>query len=131
MDRLINEKETLSKKYEKVYALVEKYNSISNKEASVKNSITTGLLSYIQDTSNVLNIKITAIKPIPGDTDKIDVIYQKISYKSVLDFIDKIGSVSNIKIISFSLAKRYDDPVYMNLDLQLEHVTGIDPNGAL
>jgi hypothetical protein len=120
MDKLLSERDDLSKKYEKVYVLVETYKLLSKTETVSDNKITAGLLSYIQDTSNKLNIKITSIKPIPGDTEKISVVYQKISFNSSLSIVNTINSVSNIKIVNFSLTKRYDDQDYMNLDLQVE-----------
>ncbi|MBF0540947.1 MAG: hypothetical protein HQK91_05805 [Nitrospirae bacterium] len=119
-NNLVKENENLSKKYEKVYDLADKYALLSKTKTDNKKIIKAGLLSYIQDVSNGLNIKITAIKPIQGDTDKINIIYQKISYKNILDIVTMIDSVSNIKIINFSLMKRFDDPEYMNLDLQIE-----------
>ncbi len=121
---LTQEIKQLKAKYEKVSTLAQQYRALSEREKKKGTPLKGGLLSYIQNSSRAIGISdhIGSIKPLPGDSEVVDVIYQKLNLKQIIDIFVKVDSISNLRIRSFSINKRFDNPGYADLNMQIEKI---------
>lgn len=121
---LTQEIKQLKAKFEKVSTLAQQYRALSEMEKKKGPPLKSGLLSYIQTSSKAIGISnnIGSIKPLPGDSEVVDVIYQKLNLKQIIDIFVKVDSISNLRIRSFSVNKRFDNPGYADLNMQIEKI---------
>lgn len=121
---LTQEIRQLKSKFEKVSMLAQQYRALSEMEKKKGTPLKGGLLSYIQNSSRTIGISdnIGSIKPLPGDSEVVEVIYQKLNLQQIIDIFVKVDSISNLRIRSFSINKRFDNPGYADLNMQIEKI---------
>ncbi len=124
--RILREKKSIEKNYKKIYLMIDEYKFLSFESEKKKNFLNKGLLSFIQDSSADLNLsdRIAKIVPIKGRIDSVNVFYRKLSLNEIIDVINMTDRFSNTQIKSLSISKRYDEPRYADLNIEIEK-TGI------
>ncbi len=121
--RLIEEKEALKERYEKIYSMAEEYKGLSSRNRGAER-LEEGLLSFVQSSGSRLNLsdRIATIKPIPGSVEGVSVLYQGLTFTEIVDVLQVAGGYSNVRVRAFSISKRFDDPGYADLNMQIEKV---------
>ncbi len=120
---IVKEKDAVQKQYEKIYSMSEEYKllSIKDKEAG---HLQEGLLSFVQSSGNKLNLsdRIATVKPIPGSVEGVSVLYQGLNFTEIVEVLKVAGEFSNVQVRAFSISKRFDDPGYADLNMQIEKI---------
>ncbi|NOZ25058.1 MAG: hypothetical protein GXO94_03070 [Nitrospirae bacterium] len=121
--RLLEERETLKRQYEKIYTMAEEYKALSRRNKGAP-ALQEGLLSFVQSSGSRLNLsdRIATIKPIPGSVEGVSVLYQGLTFTEIVEVLKVAGEFSNIRVRAFSISKRFDDPGYADLNMQIEKV---------
>ncbi|RMG72194.1 MAG: hypothetical protein D6710_05125 [Nitrospirae bacterium] len=122
-------KSTLAKRdevketYKKVARLGSEYEYLKKRaEKKRGGSVNTGVLTFIENVSRELGLtdRIGSIKPVPGKKEQVEVSYTELTLKEMVDIFSKIRSFNNLRILSFSIKKRFDRPEFAELRIQLE-----------
>jgi len=121
--QLLQEKETLKRQYEKIYSMAEEYKTLSSRNKGA-GRLQEGLLSFVQSSGSRLNLsdRIATIKPIPGSIEGVSVLYQGLNLTEIVEVLKVAGEFSNIRVRAFSISKRFDDPGYADLNMQIEKI---------
>ncbi len=124
MDRLRKEKDAVAGRYEKIQAMAEEYRLLSKRKADGERHLEEGLLSFVQSSAGRLNLsdRIATIKPIPGSVEGVSVLYQALTLSEIVRVLKITDEFSNIRVRAFSISKRFDDPGYADLNMQIEKV---------
>ena len=114
----------LKKRYEKIADLSRQYLALSEMEKKKGRMLKGGLLGYIQKSSGSIGISdnIGSIKPLPGDREAVDVLYQKLDLAQIISIFREIDGVSNLRVRSFSISRRFDNPGLADLNIQIEKI---------
>jgi len=121
----LQKRDEIKTSYHKVAKLGVEYAYL--KRISEKNRakvIEGGVLTFIEDISKKqgLSDRIDSIKPVPGKKDVVEVIYKKVTLREAVDIFAQIRSFSNLRVKTFSITRRFDDPQYAELRVQIEKI---------
>jgi len=121
--QLLKEKDTLQKQYQKIYSMAEEYKLLSSRNKGARR-LQEGLLSFVQSSGSKLNLsdRIATVKPIPGSVEGVSVLYQGLNFTEIVEVLKVAGEFSNIQVRAFSISKRFDDPGYADLNMQIEKI---------
>ena len=121
--QLLKEKDTLQKQYQKIYSMAEEYKVLSSRNKGA-GRLQEGLLSFVQSSGSMLNLsdRIATIKPIPGSVEGVSVLYQGLNFTEIVEVLKVASQFSNIQVRAFSISKRFDDPGYADLNMQIEKI---------
>ncbi len=111
--------------YQKVARLGGEYEYLKRITRRIRGSaIKGGVLTFIEDISKKqgLSERIDSIKPVPGKKDVVEVVYKKVTLREVVDIFSRIREHSNLRINTFSINKRFDNPEYAELKVQIEKI---------
>ncbi|VAX29074.1 hypothetical protein MNBD_NITROSPIRAE02-349 [hydrothermal vent metagenome] len=121
--QLLKEKDTLQKQYQKIYSMAEEYKVLSSRNKGA-GRLQEGLLSFVQSSGSMLNLsdRIATVKPIPGSVEGVSVLYQGLNFTEIVEVLKVASQFSNIQVRAFSISKRFDDPGYADLNMQIEKI---------
>ncbi|NOX19770.1 MAG: hypothetical protein GXO99_00690 [Nitrospirae bacterium] len=123
VESILSQTEELRKQYQKVARLSAEYKKLSRLGSSQRTgTLEGGVLTFVQNISNELGVsdKINSIKPVPGTNEVVEVFYNRMTLRSIVDLFVRIRDYRNLRVRSFTITKRYDAPELADLRIQIE-----------
>lgn len=121
----LQKRDELRATYQKVARLGGEYAYLKRiAERTRSKSIKGGVLTFIEDISKELGLsdRIDSIKPVPGKRDVVEVVYRQVTLREAVDIFARIRAYSNLKVKTFSITRRFDNPQYAELRVQIEKI---------
>lgn len=117
--------EELNKQYQKVQRLIAEYRSLAQQSKTNKaGMLKGGVLTFVQNISTELGVseKINSIKPVPGTKEVVEVVYNNMTLRNIVDLFAKVRDYRNLRVKSFAITRRYDAPEFADLRVQIEKI---------
>lgn len=123
-EALLKKKEDVVSRYEKIAKLAMEYSSLSKEKSDKEINLEEGLLTFIQNSGNKLNLsdRISTMKIIPGSSEGVSVEFKNLSLSEIVEVLKLTTEFSNLRVRVFSINKRFDNPEYADLNMQIEKV---------
>lgn len=97
--------------------------SLINSGTNNKSSVNTGLLSFVQNLGKNENVenKIISVKPksTSNYNEAVSLKIEKVNLNELTSIVSSLDKYSNIIITSISIDKRYDDPKFANMSIEI------------
>lgn len=108
-------------KTEKLQKLANIYNEIKINPA--KNTVDESLMVFLQDTTAKTGVseKVVFLKPKPSESAKeiVSLRLERLKLNHLISFLSEIDRYSNITISQMSVNKRFDEPEFADLNIDI------------